>query len=37
MAKTKAGKKIIEVKTHYRKNKKGKRVRIREHRRSTPD
>ena len=37
MAKTKKGKKIVEVKKHYRKLKNGKRIKIREHRRSTPE
>tara|TARA_Y100000310_G_C20530162_1_gene738021 strand:+ start:927 stop:1040 length:114 start_codon:yes stop_codon:yes gene_type:complete len=37
MAKTKAGKKIIEVKEYKKKLKSGKNVVIKEHRRSTPD
>jgi ASC-1-like (ASCH) protein len=37
MAKTKAGKKIVEVRSHYRKLKGGKRIKVREFRRSTPE
>lgn len=38
MAKTKAGKKIVEIKEHYRrvrKNGKVRKVKVKEHRRST--
>ncbi len=37
MSKTKSGKKIVEVHAHTRKLKKGKKVKVREFRRSTPD
>lgn len=37
MAKTEKGKKIVETRTHIRKLPSGKRVRVREHRRSTPN
>ncbi|MBI2446534.1 MAG: hypothetical protein HYV51_01795 [Parcubacteria group bacterium] len=37
MAKTKKGKKIVEVRTHWRKIGKDKRIKIHEHRRSTPN
>ncbi len=37
VAKTKKGKKIVETRTHYRKLKNGRRVRVNEHRRSTPN
>lgn len=37
MAKTKKGKKIVEVRAHYRKLKSGKRIKIPEYRRSTPN
>jgi hypothetical protein len=37
MAKTKKGKKIVEVHSHWRKLDSGKRVRIREYRRSVPE
>ena len=37
MAKTKQGKKIVEVREHKRKPKKGKQVVVKEHRRSTPN
>ena len=37
MAKTKKGKKIVEIRSHYRKLKNGKHVRVREHRKSTPN
>ena len=40
MAKTKAGKKIVEIKEHYRrvkKNGKARKVKIKEYRRSTRD
>jgi hypothetical protein len=37
MAKTKKGKKIVEVRAHTRKGKKGKKIKVREFRRSTPD
>ncbi len=36
MAKTREGKKIIEVRRHYRKV-NGKRILVREHRKSTPN
>jgi len=36
MAKTKKGEKVVWVKTHWRKV-KGKRVKIKAHKRSTPD
>jgi hypothetical protein len=37
MAKTKEGKKIVEVRKHYRKLDNGKKVLVREHRKSTPN
>jgi len=37
MAKTKNGKKIVETKSHIRKLSNGKKVRVREYRRSTPN
>jgi hypothetical protein len=37
MAKTKEGKKIVEVRSHYRKLDNGKKVLVREHRKSTPN
>ena len=37
MAKTKKGKKIVEVHAHARRNRKGKKVKVREFRRSTPN
>lgn len=37
MAKTKTGKKIVEVHSHWRKLKGGKRIKVREYRRSTPN
>jgi len=37
MAKTKKGKKIVEVHKHYRRLPNGKRVLVREHRKSTPN
>ena len=37
MAKTKKGKKIVEIKKHTRTLKSGKKVTVREHRRSTPN
>jgi len=36
MAKTKKGKKIVEVRRHYRHLSNGKRIFVREYRRSTP-
>lgn len=36
MAKTEKGKKIVEVKRHYR-NVNGKRILVKEHRKSTPN
>ena len=37
MAKTKQGKKIVEVHEHKRKLRNGKRIVVKEHRRSTPN
>jgi hypothetical protein len=37
MSKTNKGKKIVEVKAHTRVLKNGKKIKIHEHRRSTPD
>lgn len=37
MAKTQKGKKIVEVRKHYRKLKNGNKVLVREHRKSTPN
>jgi hypothetical protein len=37
MAKTEKGKKIVETRAHTRKLKSGKKVKVREHRRSTPN
>lgn len=37
MAKTQKGKKIVEVRSHYRKLKNGHRVLVHEHRKSTPN
>lgn len=37
MAKTKKGKKIIEVRRHYRVLPNGKRIFVREYRKSTPN
>lgn len=37
MAKTAKGKKIVEVRRHYRELPNGKRVLVREHRKSTPN
>lgn len=37
MAKTKKGKKIIEVRGHIRELPSGRRIRVREHRKSTPN
>ena len=37
MAKTKKGKKIVEVHPHTRKLKGGKKIKVREHRRSVPE
>jgi len=37
MSKTKGGKKIVEARSHLRRTKSGKKVKVREYRRSTPD
>jgi len=37
MAKTKNGKKIVEVRRHFRILSNGKRILVREHRKSTPN
>ncbi len=37
MAKTQKGKKIVEVRRHYRTMPNGKRVLVKEHRKSTPN
>jgi len=37
MAKTKGGKKIVEVHRHYRRLPNGKRVLVKEYRKSTPN
>lgn len=37
MAKTKQGKKIVEVRRHFRTLPSGKRILVKEHRKSTPN